>query len=221
MRWFAGLLLVGAATAAAAQPEAEPLTEVPQISSPRMPVPSAPVANRTGDAPPQLTKRQAGASNTPQLTSEPRTASTPPQLTSGGRNAQPPAPLSSAADGRTGAIERVEGDDRCDPQAPAKSKSDCSRVMENRAAEFRRRTAPSLSPEQRILIGDEAREASGVEGAARRLAINGEDAESMDAQSVAAIVLRKPPEPAKDKEEPAKDQTEAAAALVNALLNPQ
>lgn len=93
-------------------------------------------------------------------------------------------------------------------------------MIENRAAEFRRPEAPVLSPEQRLLIGDRAREQLGIDGAARRLAKDGEDSTSEDAQGLASVVLRKPPEEPK-KPEPVPADAEAAAAIANAVINPQ
>ena len=46
-----------------------------------------------------------------------RPGGAPPSSAPGRRSAQPSAPLSSPAEGRTGAVARVEGRDRCDPEA--------------------------------------------------------------------------------------------------------
>jgi hypothetical protein len=168
-----------------------------------------------------LTQGKQGAPPPTQLSTGPRSAASSPQLASGKPSAQSPTPLSTVDDGRTAAVDRVGGEDRCDPERDGKKAKNCAQVIENRAAEFRRSEAPTLSPEQRILIGDASVERLGVDDAARRLAISGDDADSIDAQGVAFIVLRRPPEPPKKKEDPAAAQAEeAAAAIANSILNP-
>lgn len=194
-----------------------------QLSLARGPIESSfSAAPKTGEAPPQLTRARQGASTPEQLSKRERSAASGPQLAAGKRSASAPEPLSSAKDGRTAAVERVEGKDRCDP-ATAKGRPlprACAAVIERRAAQFGRAATPVLSPEQRILIGDRALQQAGIDGAARRLAISGEDAKSEEAQGLASVVLTAPPEPRKPEE---KDPAlgEAEAAIVNAVLNPK
>jgi hypothetical protein len=78
-----------------------------------------------------------------------------------------------------------------------------------------------LSPEQRIIAEQQLRERTGkFGGAARRLAVNGSDAESMEAQGVASVVLRAPPaEPKRDKPEQDPAAAEQLNAIVNAIVN--
>jgi hypothetical protein len=94
-------------------------------------------------------------------------------------------------------------------------------VIETRAAEFSRRDPTPLSPEQRIIAEQQLRERTGkFGGAGRRLAVNGSDAESMEAQGVASVVLRAPPaEPKRDKPEQDPAAAEQLNAIVNAIVN--
>ena len=156
-----------------------------------------------------------------QLTSERQSRPLAAQIYKGKRTAQSSTPLSRPADGRTGAVDRVEGKDRCDPvaqerrQAPA-----CENVIESRAAEFGKADSTPLSPEQRIIVAQQLRERGNTAGAARLLAIGLLDADSADGQEVASIVLKPPPEPVK-KKEPVEEPTaeEQAVAIVNAIIS--
>jgi hypothetical protein len=160
----------------------------------------------------------------PQLTGESRTARSGPQLYDGGRTAQPSEPLSRPSEGRTGAIAKVDGEDRCDPQRSADRALDCTGVIETRSAEFKRPAPAQLSPEERLLVEQRLRERpAGARGAARRLAEQGEDAGSLESQGVASVVLRNAA-PAQREPQP-RDETQGlsqeAAAVVNAILGPQ
>ena len=145
------------------------------------------------------------------------------QLTKGARTAQPSQALSTPGEGRTGAVDRVAGDDRCDPAAQAKSRpANCVAVIETRAAEFSPRAATPLSPEQRIIMDQQLRERSiGMASAVRRLANNGEDAQSANAQGLASVVLRKPVDPKRDQPtDPAAAATSGQIlAIVNAIID--
>ena len=185
-----------------------------------VPLPRPP---RTSAPPPQLTAETESSSPAEQLTSELRPSPAAAQIYKGRRTAQPSEPLSQPADGRTAAVERVEGKDRCDPAAnKGKASRDCRNVIETRAAEFTRPDTTPLSPEQRIIIQQQLRDrGSTADSAARLLAIGTIDANRAEDQAVASIVLRKPPEPPKEKkpdEEPTAAE-QAAAALVNAIMN--
>jgi hypothetical protein len=174
----------------------------------------------------QVAGRQPGAvadSAAPalQLTGERDARNAAPQLTSGPRSAQPSQPLSRPEDGRTGSVERVAGSDRCDPTAERPRAAACAQVIETRAAEFTRRDPTPLSPEQRITVEQRAREQGGGFGeAARRLAANGDDSNSLEAQGVASVVLRAPPaEPRPVKPDPDPAASAAMTAIVNAIVN--
>lgn len=220
MPLIVGLLIAAASPAAASPPASNAaVADIPQISTSRAPLPEAPPTARSVEAPPQLTREQRGAAGSAQLSPGPRSVAPSPQLAIGKPSAQGSAPLSSVRDGRTAAVQRVEGEDRCDPETGKIDKAECKRVIENRASEFRRREAPTLSPEERILVADQALERLGVEAATRRLALTGEDDSSIEAQGVAAIVLRQPQREETVEEKPS-SEAEAAAALVGAILNP-
>lgn len=182
-------------------------------SAPRQPRPAGPL--------PQLSSGAESAPSAPQLTSEGRVVRPPAQLHSGGRTAEPSEPLSRPSQGRTGAVARVEGDDRCDAAADRNRAEACARVIETRSAEFIRPDPTVLSPEQRLLVDQRLREAPATaRSGARRLAATGADAESEETQSVASLVLR-PPAQRRD-EEPAQEQDATAAeaaAIVNAIIN--
>jgi hypothetical protein len=144
-----------------------------------------------------------------------------PQLTRGPRTAQSSEPLSQPRDGRTAAVERVAGSDRCDPRVHQPRLALCVAAIETRAAEFPRRDPTPLSPEQRIIAEQQRDRAGNVSSAARRLAATGNDSDSPEAQGVASLLLARPapaPMPAKSLDDPAlSDQTRA---LVNAIVNP-
>jgi hypothetical protein len=220
MRLVGGLLIAAAGPAfAAEQPERQSLPDMPQISRPRAPLPSAPVAPRTGEAPPQLTREEQGSAGPTQLTVGPRTVASSPQLATGARTALPSPPLSSTRDGRTAAVDRVKGEDRCDPRAQTQENAvKCAAVIENRASAFKSHEPAELSPEQKIILEQTALEKKDLDSAARRLASTGNDADSIEAQGVAFVVLRPA---AREEEKPADKPSEAeAAAAINAILNP-
>jgi hypothetical protein len=177
------------------------------------------VAN--GAPPAQLSTDADSAAPAIQLTRERGSGPVAQQLTRDAPTAQPSEALSKPQDGRTGSVERVAGSDRCDPRADRSPAATCARVIETRAAEFTRRDPTPLSPEQRILVEQQAREHGGGFGeAARRLAANGEDSNSLEAQGVASVVLRAPPpepRPVRPEADPATN--EAMTALVNAIVN--
>ena len=126
---------------------------IEQISGTPVAVVPLPRPPRTSAPPPQLTAEKESSSPAEQLTSELRPSPAAAQIYKGRKTAQPSEPLSRPADGRTAAIERVEGKDRCDPAAKSrKTSSKCDSVIETRAAEFSRPDTTPLSPEQRIII---------------------------------------------------------------------
>ncbi|HET7605828.1 MAG TPA: hypothetical protein VFK28_07145 [Sphingomicrobium sp.] len=225
----AAILLTGAALAVPAAASAQTLPEVPQISTP---VQSRDLGTtreaRTSDAPQQLshpadsTMRESQLSPSSASQQQPTQVSTAarnaqsPQVSTAARNAQPPQPLSSPSQGRTGAIERVSGTDRCDPAIPPEKRSDeCKQVIETRAAEYARPSRAELSPEQRLLIDQRFRAGNDVADATRSLAISGEP-DSAQAMGIASIVLDRQNEP---QPRPGKEQDPAADAAIEAIAN--
>ena len=216
------LLASMSAVALASAASAQPTSSIDQISAQPRVVVAAPASPPSIELPPQLTSKQESGPASRQLTSERRSAAPSAQVYKGQRSAQPSAPLSKPGDGRTAAVERVEGQDGCDPAASKQRRStNCAQAIETRASQFARQEPAPLSPEQRILIEQRLRERpAGVSGTARRLATRGSDADTSEGQEIASIVLRKPPEPPPEKK-PEEDAVAAdqAAAIVSAIVN--
>lgn len=175
-----------------------------------------PLPQRDVQAPTQISATVQSAPAESQLTSAHASKQEPRQLTAGIPTAQPPAPLSSPAEGRTAAIEAVHGSDRCDAAIPkAKQSAACKKVIESRADEYTRPQPAELSPEQRLLIDQQLRNAGDtVTDATRRLATTGEPDASTESQGIASIVLASP-EP---KQEPQKPQDPTSQAGVQAVI---
>lgn len=169
-------------------------------------------------AEPQINPEQREVRPPPQLTS-PTDRAPPGQVFRGTRSAAPAEPLSRPADGRTGTVTRVGGRDRCDPAESATARGDqaCANVIETRSEEFRRSEAAVLSPEQRLLIEQRARDRSSA-SAARRIATGAVNPDSPDDQAIAAITLDNPP-PAPPPREPERELPTGADALINAIVN--
>ena len=147
---------------------------------------------------PQITRERRGSGGAPQLAQEPRSATAP-------------ASAATRADGRRTEIVRVGGSDRCDPQANRRD-ANCRRVIETRSAEYNAPRAPTLSPEQRLLLDQDRGETRGVRAAANRVARNEVDPNALDTQALAAISLTQPANP------PAKPADPAIAAGSEALI---
>ncbi|MDQ8757801.1 hypothetical protein RCO27_16360 [Sphingosinicella sp. LHD-64] len=194
----------------------------PQISTGRRGVDVQQRIERETAPPPQLSSSDESGSATPQLTREAESARPASQLYRGGRTAQPSTPLSSPAEGRTSAVARVEGRDRCDPRAPRESVSpECRRVIETRAAEFAQPDPTRLSPEQRLLGEQRMMPASSAQAAAQRLATNVGNPNAIEDQSIASVVLSRAAPPPGRPEEPEPTESSAAIeAIVNAVVNP-
>jgi len=141
----------------------------------------------------QVAPEQARQGPQPQITRERRGAGGAPQLAHGGRSAAAPASPATRADGRRTEVVRVGGSDRCDPQAGARD-AGCQRVIETRSAEYGAPRAPTLSPEQRLLLDQERGEMRSVRAAAARVARNEVDPDALDTQALAAISLTRPAE---------------------------
>jgi len=217
---IAVLALAATAVPAAAQDARGTVEQVGGSS--RGPVPQISSGSKQLDAPVRSEPRTTRAA--PQLTRERGTARSPgQQLYTGGRTAQPSDPLSRPSEGRTGAIARVEGKDRCDPahEEAAGRTAACAQVIETRSAEFIPPAPTVLSPEQRLLVDQRLREGpTSARAAAKRLAQSGEDAESMQSQSVASVVLRTPPGDPGHKRpgDPTEGLSQETIAVINAIV---
>lgn len=181
-----------------------------QIGSPGRTVAAAevtPGARATRGTPPAQLARPGDTAPTTQLAPAARSARAPAQLAPDGRDARPPAPLSTPAQGRTAAVSRVEGRDRCDPAAPAAAGARCDTVIETRGGEFPPPSREPLSPEQRLLVEQRTLEARQREpasttsadaiarSAARGSGREGADADAPVMQGIASVVLAPPPTP--------------------------
>ena len=232
-------VLISSATAlttspshALAQDTDTAITQVPSTAA-ASPLEQLPAASRTvatgqsrGTEAPNPAQISTGAdSRSPerQLTIERGAGRGPDQLYRGGKTAQPSKPLSRPSEGRTGAVARVGGDDRCNrPQTDAAIIAACARAIETRSAEFQRREAPVLTAEQRLLADQRLREPPMTwRNAARRLA-DTRDAEAIDTQGVAALVLERDADPARTATpaEAGRLLSAEAQALVDALVGP-
>lgn len=198
----AGLALAGPALAQSRiavdqiEPASRAALEAPQVGAPaprstpmsqvgpKDASPTTPQLARPGEADPrpqQLSARDTGAAPTTQIAK--------------GRTAEAPAGLSSPAEGRNPRLEKVEGDDRCDPQnlvrlAPA-DRDRCEQVIERRAAEFEPPPPPKPSPEERLLRSQQAADGISAREAARALA-HGDVEDSLAAQAIASGAHRAP-----------------------------
>jgi hypothetical protein len=155
----------------------------PQLPSERV--------SRTGSTE-QVGARVPSGEPTRQVNREPARSSMTAQASKEERSARGVAPLSQRSEGRETAIVRVGGSDRCDPQAPGATSGSCSRVIERRSADFARPVAPVLSPEQRLLVGQERSEPATVREAVRKVGRNVVDADATETQALAAVATPAP-----------------------------
>lgn len=212
------LLLIGLGCNADAQVADPSIDQIPAASQIiDTPTPSS-EKDRSLAPPAQLASGAERGPATAQISPEGRSAPATDQVSRIGKTAQAPQSLSTPSEGRKSTVERVAGEDRCDPAAPKQPRSTCAKVIENRSSEFARPDPRALSPEQRLLLEQEVREAGldPVNGA-RRLAVTGEADESLAAMGVAAVVLRDDEVPKKSKTD--EDPAKAAAEIVGAIMN--
>lgn len=206
-------LLISIAFAPASWAIAQPAPDVPPAADRSELVDvGTPAAPRTTDAPTQISTNAESSPAEAQLTNARASHQDTRQLSTAPRSAQAPEALSRPSEGRTAAIERVEGADRCDPAvAKEKQSNECKKVIESRADEYARRERPELSPEQRLLIDQRwGRGAADVAEATRRLATSGEPDESSESFGIASIVLQQS-QPAQEPEKKAEDPADNAA----------
>ena len=214
----AGALLAILPAAVAA---AQPVTQIPQISAERPSVAVTPVPSANSAEPPaQVSNDSRNPVAETQLTNGQASHQQPTQLSNGRPSAQPPQALSRPADGRTAAVEHVDGHDRCDPaDSKAGQAEACKHVIETRAEDYTRPHPTELTPEQRLLL-DQELEYGGddVADATRRLAKSGEMDSSTESMGIAAIVLRQSAPPPKEPEKPQDPATDAAVQAIVQLI---
>ncbi|MGN6155367.1 MAG: hypothetical protein ACTHN4_06500 [Sphingomicrobium sp.] len=219
MRRLALLLAIALTSSAAAQPPGS--TDIPQISSSAEGQASqTQIEQQQSDAlPVQISKGADSAPHQSQLTSAAQSDEQTPQVSSAPRNAQPPNPLSRPEQGRTAAVAKVEGRDRCDPaNASDKKLPECRHVIETRSADYARPSPTELSPEQKLMIDQQllASEDS-LSSATRRLANSG-DPNSIEAMGVASVVLTQN-QPEAQKKPELDPQADAAIQAIISTLN--
>lgn len=140
-----------------------------------------------------------------QISAERRTVSVSSQLTRG-RTAESSTPLSSRAESRRTATARVDGSDRCDPAQESDDVPACADPIEARSQNFGRPTPPGWSPEQKLLIDQKLRAASGPTRLGDGLLPG--DVERADPTSAAGQTIRAISE---------RDENSAAAATATAV----
>lgn len=197
--------------------------EAPQVgSAARDPAPAPQLSTHDGSpGAHQLSGPAEGRTPSPQLSSPGAGARATDQLAKGRPTAEGPTPLSTPAQGRDPLVERVQGDDRCDPQNLARlsapERARCAQVIERRSAEFSRPEPPQPSPEERLL---RAQAAAGADArtAARRLA-EGEVEDSLAAQAIASGANRTGPEQrASDPRAAEPELSPEAQAVIEAIV---
>jgi hypothetical protein len=186
----------------------------------------SPAPQHSSEAAPQISGNADSSPAEAQLTNKHASRQAPKQLSTDPRDAKGAPAISKPSDGRTAAVELVEGDDRCDPAVPAARQPEaCKKVIETRADDYTRPSPTELSPEQKLLIDQQLREETeGVTEAAQKLAKSGEADDSTESMGIAAIVLRQsapPPEEPDKQKDPTADA--AAQAVIQAItqLPPQ
>ena len=203
-------LLAGAAIA-------QPAPDIPQVSEQSKSVAADEATPApTTEAPQQISSRTDDSTAQTQLTSARASRPEASQLSSAVRTVQPPPALSRPSDGRTAAIERVEGKDRCDPAIPAaKQTEDCKKVLESRADDYARPAPQELSPEQRLLLDQQLQGAGEpLADATHRLATSGVTDNSTDSMGIAAIVLKQGETQPSDKDKKEDPATQAAVQAI-------
>jgi hypothetical protein len=216
-------LLIAAAPAGAARAQA--VTDIQQITTAAAPAVPSETAKPTTAAPAQLSATAESRPVEGQLTSPGAEHQVTSQVASTRPTAQAPEPLSTPQQGRTAAVQRVEGKDRCDAAIPKeKRSSECKQVIEARADEYERPDPTQLSPEQKLLLDQQLRAAGDdIANATQRLANSGKTSDSIDAMGVASVVLdqatRQPQ--AKDQDPQNEAATQAVIDFVTQMQPPQ
>jgi hypothetical protein len=195
---------------------AQPAPDAGRDQSQQLDVEPSPPPPST-EAPTQISNGADSRAAEAQLTSARAAPQEPNQVSAEPRNVQPPTPLSRPSEGRTGAVERVAGTDRCDPAVPREKQSDlCRKVIESRADEYTRPAPTEMSPEQKLLLAQQwGPKAADALDAANRLAKSGSPDDSTDSLGVASIVLQQS-QPAPDDKK--KEDNAATDPAVQAIL---
>jgi hypothetical protein len=125
------------------------------------------------------------------------------------------------ADRVPGAVQRIGGQDRCDPAQEKAAYAECLRILELRADEFHAPEAPTLSPEQRLL-GEmrqiDPRFADTAGTPRMRFATTGQpDADLQSNQELAAVVLSSQPTNQEPTDTPAAEENSKLADVLQAL----
>ena len=137
--------------------------------------------------------------------------------------ATPDAPPNPAAQPtRRTTVDRVQGEDHCDPTQPGSPRDVCARVIETRSSEFGAHE-PEVTAEERLLSDMGRPEAlpSGIDAraAARRLA-SGDPGDSEAAQALAlagTLEQERAPDKPEDPQIPS-DASAAAALILQSIL---
>jgi hypothetical protein len=187
---------------------ADPSSEVEQVTK----GPVAPPPEQPRDRVIARPARAEPAGTAAAQLSNPGAGNDVSQLTSRAQSrAASPGPVGNPKDKLPAGVQRIGGQDRCDPQADRKSYTECARILERRADEFNAPTPPVLSPEQRLLgvvqSPDEALVGPSGSSRLRYAARSQPDAELRADQELASIYLMVPadaaaPGPASETETP-------------------
>lgn len=119
-----------------------------------------------------------------------------------------------------GAVQRIGGQDRCDPAQEKAAYAECLRILELRANEFHAPEAPTLSPEQRLLgqMRLPAERLADTGNLRLRYATTGQpDADLQSNQELAAVVLSSQPANPTPAETPETDENGKLADVLEAL----
>jgi hypothetical protein len=214
IRPVAALLLIGSWPAAAAAQDRTDIAQIPAVAG--VAIPPAESSEPAGDAPAQLSNDEDSRPDQAQLTAVAASPQQPSQVASRSRDPQAAEPLSSPEQGRTAAIDPVSGRDKCDPaDGTEKATVQCKKVIENRAAEYRRPPPTRLSPEQKLMIDQQLR---AEEDATQRLVQSGDSGNNLESMGIASVVLDRQNREEEAKKDEQDQQNQAAMqALVNVL----
>lgn len=226
----AGLMLLMLAGAAAHAQDRSDRVRLDDFALPANQA-SLPLEQVTNGTPPPPPEQQRDRTLARPARSEP--AGTAAAQLTGADDAGPVAQLADRAQSRTGlagapanprdrvpgAVQRIGGQDRCDPQLEQAALAECLRILELRAAEFSAPGPAVLSPEQRLLgeLRDTDDRLARSSAAMRlRYAITAEpDADLESNQELAAVYLGTPDAPT----QPVPAETDQTASLVELLQN--
>ena len=131
-----------------------------------------------------------------QLSGPPESDSRPIQLAPAKASADSQS-ISSPKQGRTAAVERIGGKDRCDPATMVtKDKAKCESAIENHADQFAAPEPEQLSPEQALSVDLQfGQGASSLARATGGLVTSGETTDSTVPQGIASVLLQPVPAP--------------------------